>query len=295
MAIIPVDIFESWLRSKGLKERSIKNYFYYFNRFRYPKFNQESVSKFLAEGAHRNTIARAFIKNLMECMLRNSQELGIDAQYYKEIADVYFPGMTGRRKQRLINPLSEAQIDLLEKTLETEQLKIMLLLCYHAGLRLGELMKIRINSFNWVAWKGAPEKMGELRVFGKGDKEGIALVPNELMKRIGNFINGHTSQYKGIDSRLFNIGPSSFQKYLHRAGLKSGITQIKEDGKILEETRVHPHKLRHSYGHNLIIKGVDIRFIKEALRHASIQSTQIYTKLSTKELMEKLESIGNSQ
>lgn len=291
MAIIPIDLFEHWLLNKGLKQRSVKNYFYYFNRFRYPKFNQESVSRFLSESAHRNTIARAFIKNLKECMLRNSQELKIGPEYYKEISDVFFPGMTGRTKQRLINPLTEDQITVLEKTLETEQLKLMLLISYHAGLRLGELMKLRINSFNWAIWKQHPEQMGEVRVFGKGDKEGIALMPTELMKRLGNFINSNTSSYRGIDSRLFSIGPSSFQKHLHQAGLKSGITQTREDGSIIEETRIHPHKLRHSYAHSLLIKGVDIRYIKEAMRHSSISSTQIYTKLSTKELREKLESV----
>ncbi|KKL03871.1 hypothetical protein LCGC14_2621810, partial [marine sediment metagenome] len=51
------------------------------------------------------------------------------------------------------------------------------------------------------------------------------------------------------------------------------------------------HKLRHSYGHNLLLKGVDIRYIKEALRHSSIQSTQIYTQLDKEELKDKLNSV----
>lgn len=292
MAVIQLGVFEQWLKNKGLKERSIKNYLYYFNRFNFPRFNQDSVSRFLSEEPHRNTIARAFIKNLQECMLRNSKELGIDSYYYKEISDVYFPGMTGRKKKRLINPLSEKQIDLLEKALDTEELKLMLLVCYKAGLRLGGLMSVKINSFNWEVWKSDPERMGEVRVIEKGDKEGIALIPADLMKRIANFINSNTTQYNGIDSKLFRLGSSSFQKHLHNAGIKSGITHIKENGDIVEETRVHPHKLRHSYAHNLLMKGVDIRYIKEALRHSSIQSTQIYTELNTRELAEKLQSIN---
>lgn len=291
MAVINVGVFEQWLISKGLKERSIKNYFYYFNKFSYPKLNQESVSRFLSEAPHRNTIARAFIKNLQECMMRNSTELGIDPYYYKEIADVYFPGMTGRKQHRLINPLTEEQINLIESALETEEQKLMLLVCYQAGLRLGGLISIRVNSFNWDRWKENPEKMGEVRVIEKGDKEGIALIPSDLMKRIAVFINKDPTRYKGIDSKLFSLGPSSFQKYLHTAGVQTGITKKKENGDFLEETRIHPHKLRHSYAHNLLMKGVDIRYIKEALRHSSIQSTQIYTQLNTKELMDKLESV----
>lgn len=290
--MIPLNIFDQWLRNKGLKERSIKNYIYYFNRFRYQKFNQEAVSRFLSEPGHRNTIARSFLVNLKECMLRNHQELQIDPYYYKEIGDVFLPQITGRKKSKLINPLSEEEIMLLEAAMETEQLKIMLMVCYQAGLRLGELIKIRLNSFNWDLWKKDPESMGEVKVFGKGDKEGIALLPVPLMKRISAFVRSNTENYKGIDSRLFSIGASSFQKYLHAAGLKSKITQLKGDGSILEETSVHPHKLRHSYAHNLMMKGVDIIFIKEALRHSSIQSTQIYTQLNTKKLKEKLQAVN---
>lgn len=225
-------------------------------------------------------------------MIRNYEQLGIDPRYYKEIGDVYFPGISGRAKKRIVNPLTEQQIDLLENVLETEQLKIMLRICYHAGLRLGELIKISINSFNWDKWKLSTEKMGEVRVFGKGDKEGIALLPSELMKRVAKHIRDNQENYKGIDSRIFSLGANSFQKHLAAAGIKSGITKIKENGDPLEETRVHPHKLRHSYAHNLLIKGVDIRYIKEALRHSSIQSTQIYTQLSTDELRNKLESVN---
>ena len=225
--------------------------------------------------------------------MRNHQELNIDDYYYKEIGDVYYPGITGRTKQRLINPLTEEQINILENTLETEELKIMIQINYQAGLRLGELIKIQVNSFNWDVWKQNPEKMGEVRVFGKGDKEGIALIHVPLMKRIANFINSNSDNYKGIDSRLFSMGASSYQKHLHKAGLKSNITKLKEDKSVLDETRVHPHKLRHSFAHNLlVVKGVDIRYIKEAIRHSTIQSTQIYTQLSTQELRDKLESVN---
>jgi site-specific recombinase XerD len=291
--MIPQNIFEGWLQNKGLKKRSIKNYLYYFNRFRYKRFNQANVSRFLSDPSHRNTIARSMLLNLKECMIRNHKELEIDSYYYKEINDVFLPKITGRQTQKLINPLTKDQIDLLEKTFDSEQLKIMLLTCYHAGLRLQELINIKVNSFNWNHWKKNTAGMGEVKVFGKGHKEGIALLPSPLMVRISKFIRVSSDNYKGVDSKLFFIGASSFQKQLHAAGLKSGITQKNEDGKIIEETRVHPHKLRHSYAHNLLINGVDIRYIKEALRHSSIQSTQIYTKLNTQELKEKRQSVNS--
>ena len=289
--LIPVNLFEEWLSNKGLKERSIKNYLYYFHKLKYPKFTQESISRFLSEKSNRNTIARAFLVNLKECMLVNSNELKIDPYYYKEINDVMLPKITGRSSKKLINTLSFEEINLLEKTLSTEELKIMLLLSYYAGLRLGELLKIRVNSFNWEIWKVNTEKMGEVRVFGKGDKEGIAIIPHFIMARITKYIRSNSDKYKSLDSRLFMMGQRSFQKYLQQAGIDSGITKTNEHKEVIPETSVHPHKLRHSYAHNLLIKGVDIRYIKEALRHSSIQSTQIYTQLDKEELKDKLGSV----
>ena len=54
-----------------------------------------------------------------------------------------------------------------------------------------------------------------------------------------------------------------------------------------KETVVHPHRLRHSLGGNLIKKGMDIRLIKDILRHKSIRSTEIYTQLDKETLKEK--------
>lgn len=293
--IVPIDSFSVWLENKGLKDRSIQNYIYYFNKFIHPKFNQETISRFLSEKANRNSIARSFLMNLKDFMIMNSKELGIDSYYYKEINDVVLPKITGRTSKRLVKTLAHDQIDLLEKHLPTEELKIMLLTNYYGGLRLGELIKIKVNSFNWSSWKNNIESMGEVKVFGKGDKEGIAILPAFLMTRISKFIRSKVDRFKTLDSNLFGIGSRSYQNHLSSAGIKAGITQRNPNGDLLEDTRVHPHKLRHSYAHNLLINGTDIRYIKEALRHSSIQSTQIYTSLSKDELKSKLGSILNKE
>ncbi len=230
--------------------------------------------------------------NLKEYLIVNYQELNIDPKYYKEISDVVFPKLTGRKSQRLISPLSESEIFAIENNLYTEELKLMLMISYYGALRLQELIRIKVNSFNWEIWKTKPEGMGEIRVFGKGDKEGISLIPGKLMIRISKFINSGAEGFKSVDSSLFKIGFRSWQNYLAKAGVDSGITHKGADGEILKQTSVHPHRLRHSYAHNLLMKNVDIRYIKEALRHTSIQSTQIYTTINKEELKEKLSSVN---
>jgi site-specific recombinase XerD len=289
---IGVDYFREYLKQKGLSERYIKENLYYFLGFTAGyRFNQEGVRKFSIEKKNSNISARAFIKNLKECLLLNYKALGVNEEQYKEINEVSLPKQTGRTEIKITVPLNLEQIKLLEENLTTEELKLMLMLSYYCGLRLGELISIKINSFNWGVWKNNPEEMGEVIVLGKGSKQGTAIIPSWLMKRITNFIN--VKKFKqGIDSKLFSVPARTWENTLSRVGVTTKITIIDEHGKPVENTRVYPHRLRHSYAHNLLKSGVDIRYIKEALRHTSISSTQIYTYVSKDELKEKLKFIN---
>ncbi len=290
---VQLDLFTSWLKNKNLKERTIENYLYYFCKFTYEFFNQESISKFLSQSQNQNSIARAFLINIKRFLLINYKSLNINDEYFKEISQVELPRLTGRTKKKLVNPLMHEQIFLLEKHLDTEQLKIQLLLSYFCALRLGELLKIKILSFNWDEWKKDMSQIGECKVFGKGDKEGIALVPSFLMKRIANFIKN--KNFLNLNSSIFirnkikKGNARIWQRRLGEAGIKSGITKLDEYGKPIPGTKVHPHRLRHSFANHLLKdKKLDIRFIQEALRHSSIQSTQIYTKVDKEELKKQL-------
>ncbi|KKL94988.1 hypothetical protein LCGC14_1859130 [marine sediment metagenome] len=296
---IPIDLFENYLKNKGLKERTIENYIYYFNKFIHNRFNQESISKFLASPSNRNSIGRSFLVNLKKFLTMNRIELKIDQDYYNEIVEVELPSLTGRVKQTLVKPIPHGRIPLLEEALETEKLKLQLLITYYGALRLGEMLKIRILSFDWDEWKKDTSKWGECRVFGKGDKEGIALIPPDLMKRIARYIRSH--DFLEVHGYLF-IKESEkqdiknrariWQKNLRNAGIKSGITKLDNKREPVQGTRVYPHRLRHSYAFHLLKdKKIDIRYIQEVLRHTSIRSTQIYTLITKEELKRKMEEI----
>jgi site-specific recombinase XerD len=79
---------------------------------------------------------------------------------------------------------------------------------------------------------------------------------------------------------------------LREAGIKSGLTKKDNNGEYIKNTIIHPHRLRHSYAYNLLKQNIDIRYIKDALRHANISSTQIYTQLSKEDLKAKLQGIN---
>jgi len=298
---IPLDMLEDYLKSKDLKERTIQNYIYYFYKFTSDKFNQETVSRFLAKPENRNSVARSFLVNFQKFLMVNRTELNLTSQEWEDVANVELPKLTGRKKKRIINPIPHDQIPLLERALPSEKLKLQLLLSYYAGLRLGELLKISIMSFDWDKWKKDPSKMGECRVFGKGDKEGIALFPSELMKRVARYIK--KGNFNSIDDKLFIKGKQdltamelknrgrTWQKRIKEAGIKSGITKRDADGRLVPKTITHPHRLRHSYASYLLnVKGLNMKEVQEVLRHTDISSTQIYTHIDKTALKEKLSS-----
>ncbi len=301
---IPIDKFESWLENKNLKPRTIQNYLFYFNKFTFEVFDQEAVSIFLTDKKNRNTNARSFLLNFRKYLMSNNQDLGINPQVLANIASVELPKLTGRTKSRLVHPIPHSQISLLEKHLPSDKEKLQLNLSYYCGLRLGELLKIRIISFNWDIWNQDKSKMGECRVFGKGDKEGIALVPPEIMQQVVKYVN--TKPFPSVNSYLF-INPRSdsssiktlsrtWQKKLVKAGIDSGVTQLDIDGTPVKDTICHPHRLRHSYGshlHNDL--RMDIRKVQELLRHSDISSTQIYTYINKDSLKEDLIDIAREK
>ncbi len=294
---IAIDKFESWLINKNLKERTIGEYIYYFNKFQDNIFNQETISRFLSNKSHRNIVARSFLVNLRKFILVNYKELGFSIDQRLEASEVELPKITGREKKRELIPLKYGDIQLLEKHLETEKLKLMLLCSYYGALRVGELLKIKVISFNWEDWKKDISQMGECRVLGKGDKEGIAFFPSKLMIRLTKYIK---SQKKlEINSTIFiknytnhrsiKSGATTWQKKLREAGVRAKLIKFDGKGKMIPETSVHPHLLRHSYASYLVNeKGMDIRKVQILLRHSSLTSTQIYVHIDRDKLKKEL-------
>lgn len=298
--ILNINKFEDWLINKNLSRVTIESYLYYFVAFSIHKsFTQININDFLSKKQHKNGVARAFLRNLRKYLMTNYKECGMNSEERIEVAEIEIPTITGRRKERLIKPLTEEQVLDLEKQFQDEKEKLQLLMSYYGGLRIGELYKIQVGSFNWSEWKKNIQHVGECRVYGKGNKEGLAFFPSWLMKRIAKYIR--TQSFPSLSSYLFLKDIESiegikiehryttWEKKLKKAGIQAGITHLNSQGNIIQETKVHPHKLRHSWGHYLKnVKKVDIRNIQEILRHSSISSTQRYTYTDKSHLKEIL-------
>jgi integrase/recombinase XerD len=151
----------------------------------------------------------------------------------------------------------------------------MLELIYAAGLRVSELINLKVAAVNLEA--------GFVRVLGKGDKERIVPIGRRAIQGIRTYIaDGRPLQLKKTTSHHLFVARAGrpmtrqgFWKLLRRYALAAGIEQ-----------RVTPHCLRHSFASHLLEGGADLRAVQTMLGHADIATTQIYTHVAQKRLIE---------
>ncbi|MFY9705271.1 MAG: site-specific tyrosine recombinase XerD [Desulfobacterales bacterium] len=142
----------------------------------------------------------------------------------------------------------------------------MLELLYAAGLRVSELITLKLQDVNLTA--------GYVRVFGKGAKERVVPIGQYAQEKIRRFTTGARQALlkDRISATLFvaragkPLSRQGFWKLIKRYGLRAGLRKV-----------ITPHTLRHSFASHLLEGGADLRAVQTMLGHADIATTQIYT------------------
>lgn len=151
----------------------------------------------------------------------------------------------------------------------------MLELIYAAGLRVSELVDLKMNAVNLEA--------GFVRVMGKGGKERIVPIGRKAISCLQEYLlRGRPALVRKHNSHVFFVARAGkamtrqgFWKLLRRYALKAGIKK-----------RITPHSLRHSFATHLLEGGADLRSVQVMLGHVDIATTQIYTHVAQKRLIE---------
>lgn len=152
---------------------------------------------------------------------------------------------------------------------------------YGCGLRVSEVIKVSLNDISF--------ELGYLRCKGKGDKERIVPVGEPALAILGEYINksrqmilAQNKKPRAEDRNTLFL--NSRGKPLSRQGIWQILKKwAKKQG---VEENIYPHILRHSFATHLLENGADLRSVQEMLGHADISTTQIYTHLSKKRLLE---------
>lgn len=144
----------------------------------------------------------------------------------------------------------------------------MLELLYSSGLRVTELVSLKLSSINFEA--------GFIRVTGKGSKERVIPINNRAKIKVKKYIkelrpqilkNRHTD-YLFVTKRGTSMTRQRFWQTLKKNSREAGI-------------QLSPHTLRHCFATHLLEGGADLRSVQKMLGHSDISTTQIYTKVST--------------
>ncbi|MBF0506604.1 MAG: site-specific tyrosine recombinase XerD [Nitrospirae bacterium] len=144
----------------------------------------------------------------------------------------------------------------------------MLELLYASGLRVSEVISIKINDVNFEG--------GFLRVMGKGSRERVVPLNQRAAKKIKNYmqelrpvlLGGRQSPYLFLTGRGKPMTRQRFWQALKGFGISAGV-------------KLTPHMLRHTFATHLLDGGADLRSVQKMLGHADIATTQIYTKVSS--------------
>lgn len=187
---------------------------------------------------------------------------------------------TGRK---LPDTLATEEIDALISVIdlstpEGERNKAMLETLYSCGLRVSELVGLKISDLFF--------EEGFIKITGKGNKQRFVPVGGSTIKYINSYVNlirVHYAVQKGHEDTLF----------LNRRGkqlTRSMIFTIIKDLalKINLNKTISPHTFRHSFATHLLENGADLRSIQLMLGHESITTTEVYMHLDRKFLSEVL-------
>jgi integrase/recombinase XerD len=177
-----------------------------------------------------------------------------------------------KKSRKLPAVLSFEEIEKILSAPDTNDLaslrdKAILELFYSSGLRVSELINLKINDlfFNDEV----------IRVLGKGSKERIVPVGSSAIKWINEYLIKARPSFEKKNKSHHYVFLNKRGSKLSRMWIWKIVNKYAEDAGIKKE--IHPHTFRHSFATHLLEGGADLRAVQEMLGHADISTTQIYT------------------
>lgn len=247
------------MKIRGFSRRTIGGYLY---------MNQ----KFLEfTGKSPRDITKKDIENYLVCLYDRNKSSAtrhlICAAlkfYYEDVLKRKFGLKYPKKSSKLPVVLSKDEILKMIGSIENPKHRLLLELMYGSGLRVGEVVKIKIEDFD-VNGKTLHIKDG------KGSKDRIANLSEKFIVNFVAFTKTKNLGYlfESAQRQGNHISSRTAEKNVKNALRKSNITK-----------KAHPHTLRTSFATHLIENGIDISYVQKLLGHSSISTTQNYLRLS---------------
>ncbi|MBN2052623.1 tyrosine-type recombinase/integrase [Candidatus Woesearchaeota archaeon] len=168
--------------------------------------------------------------------------------------------------------LTQEEVVKLFSAIDNPKHSLMIRLMYSAGLRVSELVNLRVKDFEFGKGFGWVRK-------GKGCKDRLFVLSGKIKQDLLDFITG-----EGLvgDDWIFmgrlerHLTARTVYAIVRQAAVNSGLYKIKN---------VHPHTLRHSFATHLIENGYDVTRVQALLGHAGLDATMVYVHMASPDLL----------
>lgn len=275
MVYIPVDIEQAVKREcrrRRYSDRTAKTYIYCIKRFL--KFTGKTIDRISKKDV------RLFLESLSEKeMAGNTMNVNHMAIrfLFEDVLDkrIWIDIKYSKVPEKLPVVLSKEEIKRLFDVIENPKHRLMMKLLYSAGLRVSELINMRINDIE------LDKNYGWVRE-GKGNKDRLFIVADSLKDALKK-----VKDSKKVDELLFTsqrgkYSMRSLQQIIKKAGKKAGI------GK-----KISPHTLRHSFATHLIEDGYSVSEVQSLLGHKSPETTFVYLHTASTNMIKIKSPIDN--
>lgn len=247
------------LKLRGFSGMTVRNYSFFVDKFIiHSKKSPDEVTE---------DDAKLYLASLIETKSKSTTMLAAAAIkfFFNEVLKKTISAVRVPKKDRkLPEVLTPEEVRMLIDSADTTKSRLMISMLYSSGLRVSELVKLRPQDIR------AEEKLGWVRS-GKGSKDRMFILSDQLCKDIAEYLKKRENSY--LFSKDKPLSTRNVQKIIKRLREKSNI-----------QKKITPHTLRHSFATHLLESGTDIRYIQSLLGHASLNTTQLYTHVSTEQL-----------
>lgn len=275
------ELFFRYLRvEKGVSNETIKSYHYDLVQF-FTLMKKETTDDLLpTDIVDFVRIQSRKMRSVSTIIRRISTTknfyLFLESEGY--ISESLSPVETPRSTKKLPRVLS---IEEVERLLDAPDIskpeglrdKAMMELMYSSGLRVSELLSLKVSQINY--------EKGVIRIIGKGNKERIVPVGEFAMEYVAKYVTTARKKNKGRNSQTLFLNrygePLSrvyFFLQIKKYALEAGI-----------DKEISPHTIRHCFATHMLENGAELRAIQEMLGHSSIATTQIYTNISSRRIL----------
>lgn len=275
-----IDKFKSFLKyEKFLSEKTIESYLFdvkeYLNFFTtdIDMVTYYDALEYLAF-LHDRNLANATQARKISC-LKTFYKFLVEYEY---ITDNFFDKISLPKKEdklvavleyevllSFLNSFSNSNLDIRNKAIFE--------LLYASGIRVSELVNIKVNDLNFSD--------NSLKVLGKGDKQRVVYF-NKSSELI-------LQEYLMKSRQELLLNNKSVMLFINKNGQplsQRGVQFILKDKwqKFMQYQNITPHQFRHTFATHLLENGMDLRVLQELLGHENLSTTQVYTKVSRNKL-----------